>query len=64
MFMQRHIFVHNEGKVDSKYLKITEDTAVRDGQIIRGNKTDLSKFIELILAVAKQLFEKIQEKNK
>jgi hypothetical protein len=48
MFNRRHIFTHNSGKIDQKYIDDTGDTTVRVNQVIRLSSKEIKRLIPLV----------------
>jgi hypothetical protein len=68
MFQRRHVYEHNGGEVDEKYLRDSGDTSVRLKQTIRETQGAVHEFANLVLRVARNLhrcfhdiFEPIKE---
>lgn len=55
MFHRRHVYEHNGGEVDEKYIKDSGDTSVRLKQVIRENKTTATRIASLVLDLAKNI---------
>jgi hypothetical protein len=55
MFHRRHIYEHNGGEVDQKYLDDSGDKSVKLKQKIRENKEDMHRFISCILKIASNI---------
>ncbi|WP_281932612.1 hypothetical protein [Methylocystis iwaonis] len=53
MFQRRHVYEHNGGEVDEKYLRDSGDTSVRLKQTIRETQGDVHEFANLVLRMAK-----------
>ena len=48
MFQRRHLFEHNGGIVDTKYIEKSGDKAYKEGQRIVAQKSDVVHFLTLI----------------
>jgi hypothetical protein len=55
MFQRRHVYEHNGGEVDEKYLRDSGDTSVRLKQAIRETQTGVHEFANLVLRLARNL---------
>jgi hypothetical protein len=54
-FQRRHIYEHNGGEVDAKYLRDSGDTSVRLKQTIRETQPGVHEFANLVLRMARTL---------
>lgn len=66
-FQRRHVYEHNGGEVDEKYLRDSGDTTVRLKQTIRETQASVHEFANLVLRMARALhrgFHDIYEPNK
>jgi hypothetical protein len=54
-FRRRHVYEHNGGEVDEKYLRDSGDTSVRLKQAIRETQADVHDFANLTLRMARNL---------
>jgi hypothetical protein len=54
-FCRRHIYEHNGGQVDQRYLDESGDTSVRLRQALRENQEDTFRVTELVLKLARNL---------
>jgi hypothetical protein len=54
-FNQRHLFMHNSGVVDEKYIERTNDKSIVLGQILRLRENDIKKLIYLLIEMGKNL---------
>jgi hypothetical protein len=68
MFQRRHVYEHNGGEVDERYLADSGDTSVRLKQTIRETQGAVHEFVNLVLRMARNLhrgfhdiFEPIKE---
>jgi hypothetical protein len=57
MFHRRHIYEHNGGEVDEKYIRDSGDTTVKPKQVIRETKESVLRIAELVLRLAKNLHD-------
>ena len=55
MCQRRHVYEHNGGEVDEKYLRDSGDTSVRLKQAIRETQTSVHEFANLILQISRNL---------
>jgi hypothetical protein len=55
MFQRRHVYEHNGGEVDEKYLRDSGDTTVRLKQTIRETQGAVHEFGNLVLRMARNL---------
>jgi len=55
MFHRRHIYEHNGGEVDAKYIKDSGDTSVRVKQVIRESSQTASRIVDLVLKMAQNI---------
>ncbi len=55
MFHRRHIYEHNGGMVDEKYLKDSGDTIVRLRQVIHESQASAHRIIGLVAKMAENL---------
>jgi hypothetical protein len=56
MVQRRHVFVHNSGRVDQKYLAATGDQTVRLNQVIVVQRDEIARLLPLLRRCAKNLF--------
>ncbi|MBU6464839.1 MAG: hypothetical protein KGK01_09925 [Bradyrhizobium sp.] len=66
-FQRRHVYEHNGGEVDEKYLRDSGDTSVRLKQTIREAQAGVHEFASLVLRMARNLhrgFHDIYEPTK
>jgi len=61
MFLRRHIYKHNGGQVDQKYLDDSEDTSVKLGQAVRESPDAIFRLTGLILKIARNLHDGFHE---
>jgi Zn finger protein HypA/HybF involved in hydrogenase expression len=54
-FHRRHVYEHNGGEVDEKYLRDSGDTGVRLKQRLRETQSDVHEFANLILRLARNI---------
>ncbi|MDD5361403.1 MAG: hypothetical protein PHN88_04675 [Ignavibacteria bacterium] len=57
MFNKRHLFTHNNGIVDSEYLKNTDDKKVKSGQLIRLDSKEIKRFLLLVKCISINFIE-------
>ncbi|MBU4590615.1 MAG: hypothetical protein KKG01_06800 [Candidatus Omnitrophica bacterium] len=57
MFHRRHIYEHNGGEVDEKYIRDSGDTSVRVKQVIRESSKTASRIVDLVLRIAQNISE-------
>jgi len=55
MFHRRHIYEHNGGEVDEKYIKNSGDTSVRIKQVIRETSQTANRITDLVLKIAQNI---------
>jgi hypothetical protein len=55
LFQRRHVYEHNGGEVDEKYLQDSGDTSVRLKQTIRETQAGVHEFANLALRMARNL---------
>ncbi|WP_407151015.1 hypothetical protein [Bradyrhizobium sp. ORS 86] len=55
LFQRRHVYEHNGGEVDEKYLRDSGDTSVRLKQSIRETQAGVHEFASLVLRMARNL---------
>jgi hypothetical protein len=55
MFHRRHVYEHNGGEVDVKYIAESGDTSVRVKQMIRETQASIHDFATLVLRMARNL---------
>lgn len=61
MFHRRHVYEHNGGEVDQKYLDDSGDTSVRLKQALRETPDSVFRMTRLILRMARNLHEGFHE---
>jgi hypothetical protein len=61
MFLRRHVYEHNGGQVDQKYLDESGDTSVKLGQALRETPQSIFRLTPLILKMAQNLHEGFHE---
>jgi hypothetical protein len=54
-FQRRHVYEHNGGEVDEKYLRDSGDTSVRLKQAIGETQPGVHEFANLVLRMARNL---------
>ncbi len=57
MFHRRHVYEHNGGEVDAKYIRDSGDKTVRPKQVIRETHDSSLRVTELVLTMAKNLHD-------
>jgi len=57
MFHRRHVYEHNGGEVDEKYIKDSGDISVRPKQVIRETAESASRIASLVLAIARNIHD-------
>ena len=57
MFYRRHIYEHNGGEVDERYVKQSGDTSVRIKQVIRESRETALKISDLVVKIARNLHD-------
>ena len=57
MFHRRHVYEHNAGEVDEKYIRDSGDTSVRPKQVIRENAESAAKIAQIVLKMARNLHD-------
>ncbi|AKS22860.1 hypothetical protein ABH19_02490 [Leptospirillum sp. Group II 'CF-1'] len=61
MFHRRHVYEHNGGEVDQKYLDDSKDTEVRLKQQIRETKEEIHRLLGLLLKMALNIHKRFHE---
>jgi hypothetical protein len=61
MFHRRHVYEHNGGEVDQKYLDDSGDTSVRLKQVLRETPDTVFRMTGLILKMGRNLHEDFHE---
>lgn len=57
MFYRRHIYEHNGGEVDERYVKQSGDTSVRIKQVIRESRETALRISDLVVKIARNLHD-------
>lgn len=57
MFHRRHIYEHNGGEVDEKYIRDSGDTSVRVKQVIHENFRTANRIVDLVFKIAQNISE-------
>lgn len=57
MFHRRHVYEHNGGEVDDKYIRDSGDTSVRPKQVIRETDTSALRIADLVLKMGRNLHD-------
>lgn len=60
-FHRRHVYEHNGGVADEKYIKDSNDAEVRVGQAIRETQVDVHRLLGLVNKMANNLHEQFHE---
>ena len=55
MFHRRHVYEHNGGEVDERYIRKSGDTSVRIKQVIRESRETALKISDLVVKIARNL---------
>lgn len=55
MFHRRHVYEHNGGEVDDKYIQDSGDSLVRSKQVIHEDQRSASRIAELVLKMAQNI---------
>ena len=55
MFFRRHVYEHNGGEADERYIKDSGDTSVRVKQVIRESRETALKICELVMEIGKNM---------
>ena len=61
MFHRRHVYEHNGGEVDQKYLDDSGDTTVRLKQRLRETLQDVHRFLSLLVKMARNIHNAFHE---
>lgn len=61
MFHRRHVYEHNGGEVDGKYIRDSGDTTVRPKQVIRETPESASRTTELVIKMGRNLHKGFHE---
>lgn len=61
MFHRRHVYEHNGGEVDEKYIRDSGDTTVRPKQVIRETPETASRITELVINMGRNLHKGFHE---
>lgn len=57
MFHRRHVYEHNGGEVDEKYIHDSGDTSVRPKQVIRESRESAMRTTDLVTRMAKNIHD-------
>ena len=57
MFHRRHVYEHNGGEVDEKYIRNSGDTLVRLKQAIREDSHTTNRIVDIVLKIAQNVSE-------
>ncbi|MGH8658779.1 MAG: hypothetical protein ACREV4_09995 [Gammaproteobacteria bacterium] len=55
MFHRRHVYEHNGGEVDEKYIRDRSDASVRPKQVIRENRDTALRIADLVLKMGQNI---------
>lgn len=61
MFHRRHVYEHNGGEVDEKYIRDSGDTTVRPKQVIRETSQSASRISDLVLRMTQNIDKSFHE---
>lgn len=61
MFHRRHVYEHNGGEVDEKYIRNSGDDSVRLKQVIRETSQSAVRIAEVVLKIAQNIHEGFHE---
>lgn len=61
MFHRRHVYEHNGGEVDDKYIRDSGDTSVRLKQVIRESRDTAVRIAEIVMKMGKNVHEGFHE---
>ena len=61
MFHRRHVYEHNGGEVDEKYLAESGDTTVRLKQSLREDPQSVHEFVGLLAKMSRNLHDGFHE---
>jgi hypothetical protein len=61
MFHRRHVYEHNGGEADEKYIRDSGDTSVRPKQALRETQESVHQFVGLVAAMARNLHRGFHE---
>lgn len=57
MFHRRHVYEHNGGEVDEKYIRDSGDTTVRPKQTIRETRESVERILRLVSTLSRNIHE-------
>jgi hypothetical protein len=57
MFHRRHVYEHNGGEVDEKYIRDSGDTSVRVKQVIRETREAAVRIADVVLQIGRNIHE-------
>jgi hypothetical protein len=55
MFFRRHVYEHNGGEVDARYIEASGDETVRPKQVIRETRESASRLLDIIVKISRNL---------
>jgi hypothetical protein len=61
MFHRRHVYEHNGGEADQKYIENSGDTAVRVKQVLHESAESSHRILNVVNKMASNLHEGFQE---
>ena len=61
MFHRRHVYEHNGGEVDEKYIRDSGDQSVRPKQVIRESREAAFRIADLVVKMGRNLHEGFHE---
>ena len=61
MFHRRHVYEHNGGEVDEKYIRDSGDTSVRLKQVIRENQASALRIAEIVRTMGRNIHKGFHE---
>jgi hypothetical protein len=61
MFCRRHVYEHNGGEVDEKYIRDSGDTSVRAKQVIRESRETALRIADLVIAMGQNMHNGFHE---
>jgi len=61
MFHRRHVYEHNGGEVDEKYIRDSGDSSVRPKQVIRESRETALRIADLVIKMGKNIHDGFHE---
>lgn len=61
MFCRRHVYEHNGGEVDERYIRESGDTSVRPKQMIRESRATVLRTADLVMKMGKNIHDGFHE---